>query len=113
MRLIYLTLMATIACMALLASCASQPPLINKPSFVDPDRFAGDWYVISNIPYFGERNKVDSKTTYRRSGSNTFDDIFEARDGGFDSKVTTLVGKAKSLNDRNTRWQSTFYWVMR
>jgi len=97
----------------LLSSCATHPPLPKTASYVDRDRFEGEWYVISNIAYFGERNKVASKSIYKRRGDNLFDDIFESRSKNFDQDAKRLVGKIKSLNDDNTRWQSTFYWVMR
>ncbi|MFT5571511.1 MAG: lipocalin [Cryomorphaceae bacterium] len=38
-------------CMAtLLASCTSYPDLKSTIDYIDQDRFAGEWYVISNIP---------------------------------------------------------------
>jgi len=96
----------------LLMGCATHLPLQTE-SYVDADRFIGEWYVISNIPYFAERNKVASKTIYRKVGENQYQDIFESRDGSFDSEIDQLVGSVKSLNAQNTQWQSTFYWVMR
>lgn len=97
---------------ALLTACTTHQPL-QKTDYVDPARFTGDWYVISNIPYFAERNKVGSKTTYLKVGDNDYQDIFESRDGSFDNQPETMVGKAKSLNTQNTEWQSTFYWIVR
>jgi len=92
--------------------CSTHLPL-QTVNYIDPDSFAGEWYIISNIPYFAERNKVDSKTTYLKIGPNQYQDIFESRDGSFDQDMDKLVGKVKSLNKQNTQWQSTFYWVMR
>lgn len=97
---------------ALLTACASYPPLEIAAS-VDAERFKGSWYVIANIPYFAERNKIASKTTYRHRKGKLYDDIFEARDGSFDNTPKKIVGKVKSLNDDNTVWRSTFYWVFR
>jgi len=95
-----------------LSACASYPP-IEKAASVDAKKFVGDWYVIANIPYFAERNKVGSKTTYRHRKGNLYDDIFEAHDKNFDSPRKEIVGKVVSLNEENTVWRSTFYWVLK
>lgn len=95
------------------SSCASYPPLNKTADYVDPDQFAGQWYIISNIPYFAERDKVASRTTYTRRGTNAFDDVFESKEKSFDAELDRLVGSVKSLNEQNNRWQSTFYKVLR
>jgi len=96
-----------------LSACASPPPLNKTADYVDPSKFAGQWYVISNIPYFGERNKVASRTNYIRRGPNLFDDIFESKSKSFDNELKRLRGTVKSINEQNTRWQSTFYKVFK
>ena len=106
------SLILVVAAVTTLAACATYPP-IEKAPYVDVDRFKGSWYVIANIPYFAERNKVGSKTTYLPRKGKLYDDIFEARDGNFDSELKKLVGSARSLNEDNNEWRSTFYWVMR
>ncbi len=110
-RKLRLSALLTIS-LILVAACASYPPL-ERASSVDAERFKGSWYVIANIPYFAERNKVASKTTYRHRKGNLYDDIFEARDGSFDKEPKKIVGKVKSLNNDNTVWRSTFYWIFR
>ena len=92
-------------------ACTTHPPL-KEARYIDPDRFVGDWYVIANIPYFAERNRVDSKTTYIKRGPNKYDDIFQSRSKSFDNEMETLKGSAKSLNANNTEWLSRFYWIM-
>jgi len=86
--------------------------LISSIDYVDLEKFSGQWYVISNIPYFAERDKVATKTTYTRSGPKSFDDIFESKDGAFDLSMDRIVGRAESLNEKNTKWRSTFYWLI-
>ena len=95
-----------------LTGCANHQPL-KKADFVDSEKFSGEWYVIANIPYFAEKNKVGSKTTYLHRKGNLYDDIFEAHDDNFDSDFKKLTGKVKSLNAQNNEWRSTFYWVLR
>ena len=96
-----------------LSACATtkHPPLQTAP-YVDPDRFDGQWYVIANIPYFAERDKVDSRTIYKHRKGNLYDDIFISRDKSFDAKEDVLKGKVRILNENNTKWRSTFYWVV-
>jgi len=94
-----------------LSACTTYPPL-EKAKYVDAERFKGSWYVIANIPYFAERNKVASKTTYKHRQGSVYDDIFEARDGDFSSEPKKIKGKARSLNEQNNEWRSTFYWVL-
>lgn len=96
-----------------LAACVSHPPLTKIADSVDPDKFAGQWYVISNIPYFAEHNKVASRTTYTRRDANLFDDLFESKDKSFDAEIKRLAGTVKSMNDENNQWQSTFYKVLK
>ena len=106
-------LSALLLILVCISGCTSYPPLNKTADYVDPDRFAGQWYVISNIPYFAERNKVASRTTYKRRGDNLFDDIFESKNKSFDAELKRLEGTVKSINDENTRWQSTFYKVIK
>lgn len=103
---------ATLLATLLLIGCASHPPFSQQPDYVDADRFMGEWYSISNIPYFAERGKVATKTTYIRRGPNQYDDIFESRNKNFSAPVKKLTGTMKSINANNTEWQSTFYKVI-
>lgn len=105
-------LIALLSCLFLLSACATHPPL-QQAKYVDPDRFAGEWFVIANIPYFGERNKVESRTSYIKQGPNDYADIFAAKTGSFDAPLEETVGRARSLNDSNTEWLAVFYWVFR
>jgi len=59
-----------------IASCTHHEALTKTASYVDKDKFSGRWYTISNIPYFAEKGKVASMTTYNRVGPNSFEDIY-------------------------------------
>lgn len=87
-------------------------PLISSIDYVDQGQFSGKWYVIANIPYFAEKGKVATTTTYIRNSPNSFDDVFESKDGGFDKPTDTIIGNAISLNPNNTKWRSSFYWLI-
>ncbi|MBX2848756.1 MAG: lipocalin family protein [Acidiferrobacterales bacterium] len=112
-----LILSVTIGAIALIAivsavSNSFHPPL-QTADYVDSNRFTGEWYVISNIPYFAERNKVASKTTYLKIGEHDYQDIYEAKEGSFENQYELTIGRAKCLNDERTKWQSTFFGFMR
>jgi len=87
-------------------------PFNTNIDYIDQEKFSGEWYVISNIPYFAEKGKVATKTTYTRRGPGLFDDIFESKDGSFDKPIDKITGQATSLNKQNTKWKSTFYWFI-
>lgn len=109
---ILISVLATLLVGVLWINSLSHPPL-KTTEYVDSDRFTGEWFVISNIPYFAEKNKVASKTTYMKIGDRMYQDIFEYKEGSFDNKLEVNVGKAKCLNSEHTLWQSTFFGIMR
>ena len=106
-----LGIIAILALLATLAACSSTKPL-QSAAQVDIERFGGEWYVIANIPYFMERNRVASKTIYERTGPTTFNDIFVSKRGSFDAQSKRVAGKLKSISDDHTQWQARFYWVL-
>ena len=108
----FLILLQTIVYLSLLG-CSSEPTVLKAVESIDVDQFMGEWYVISNIAYFAENNKVGSKTTYLRAPDNTYQDIFESKDGSFNNETDKLIGSIKSTNVSNSKWESTFYWVIR
>ena len=100
--------------MAGLAGCAAGgrdlPPL-ETVERVDLDRFMGRWYVIANIPYFGERDAVDSRAIYRPRDDGRMDDIFVYRDGTFDAPLEEREGVAWVVDETtNARWKVRFIW---
>jgi len=106
----YLAVITLLSCLA--ACTAKNYPPLQTASYVDPDKFAGRWFVIANIPYFAERNKVGSQTIYRKRKDRLYDDIFVARNKNFSNPEKSLKGSVRILNDTNTRWKSTFYWIL-
>ena len=66
------------------------PPLTHFINHVDADQFKGDWFIISNIPYFAERNKVASKASYIKLGDNKFKDVFTSQERSFQAPVETV-----------------------
>lgn len=109
----------TLQCLAamlmaiLVAGCASMrgtEPLETVES-VDLDRYMGQWYVIANIPYFGERGNVAGRAIYRPRDDGRMDDIYLYRKGDFDSPEQRLEGVAWVVDETSqARWKVRFYW---
>ena len=49
---------------AFISGCATQTAPLRTVQHVDLKRYMGDWRVISNIPYFAEKGRVDSVESY-------------------------------------------------
>lgn len=99
-----------------LSGCAMMrggPPLETVDQ-VDLDRYMGQWYVIANIPYFGERGNVAGQAIYRLREDGRIDDIYRYRDGSFDEPVEQMEGVAWVVDEEsNAQWKVQFYWPIR
>ena len=100
------------ACLGIMSFSKESYPPLQTTNKIEIEQFLGDWYSISNIPYFGEKNKIASKTTYKQIEPNLFQDIYTYRNGSFNSPEKSIIGKTTSLNESNTKWKSTFYWII-
>ena len=106
-----------IAAVALLAACATRkdataPPL--APSIqVDLERYMGEWYVIANIPYFGERGNVAARDVYTLAPDGTVDTVYRYRKG-FDKpeKSTGSTGLVQA-GTGNAFWRIRFFGVLK
>lgn len=100
----------------LVSGCAMMrggPPL-ETVDRVDLERYMGEWYVIANIPYFGERGNVAGRAIYRMRDDGRIDDIYRYRDGDFDAPVEEMTGVAWVVDgDTNAEWKVQFYWPIR
>jgi len=96
-----------------LTGCAvfrNDPPLETVDA-VDLDRYMGEWYVIANIPYFGERGNVAGRAIYRARDDGRMDDIYLYRDGSFDEPEERLEGVAWVVDEQTrARWKVRFFW---
>lgn len=105
----------TTAAVLVLSGCALLAPKEPLPTVesVDLDRYMGQWYVIANIPYFGERGNVAGRAIYRQRDDGRMDDIYIYKKGDFDAPDERLEGVAWVVND-NTRaeWKVRFYWPL-
>lgn len=108
--------MIAILGLVMLSGCAMMrggPPLETVDD-VDLERYMGEWYVIANIPYFGERGNVAGRAIYRMRDDGRMDDIYRYRDGNFDAPVEEMAGVAWVVDeDSNAEWKVQFYWPIR
>ena len=73
------------------AGCATLPAAdeIRTESYVDLERFMGEWYVIASIPTAIEKNAYNATETYRLDDDGTIATTFSFRKGDFDGKQKT------------------------
>ena len=89
-----------------------KPPLQTVKK-VDLPRYMGDWRVIANIPYFAEKNCIDSIETYQQRPDGTIDNIFTFRKGSFSSPQKQVRAQAVVFNHQtNAEWRITFFKII-
>ncbi len=72
--------------------------------------FAGTWYVVANIPYLMERNRVAARVEYIARGDGRYRDLYIARKGSFDAPEKTLEALTWSLDPpRNSKWRTRYF----
>jgi apolipoprotein D and lipocalin family protein len=100
-------------CLALLLGACSTvklPPLQTQAE-VDLPRFMGRWYVIANIPYRAEKNKVGTYVEYRPRPDGRMDDLYFFQKRDFRAPVQQWSGVAWVVDTKtNARWLAQFIW---
>mgnify|MGYP000399795343 CR=1 FL=1 len=71
------SLLVAFTAMVFLGGCASKGPEMKTVSYVDLERFMGDWYVIANIPTFIEKNAFNAVESYRLDSDGTVATTFK------------------------------------
>ena len=107
--------LVTAAAVLLLSGCALLAPKapIETVDSVDLDRYMGQWYVIANIPYFGERGNVAGRAIYRQRDDGRMDDIYIYKKGAFDAPDERLEGVAWVVDEASrAEWKVRFYWPL-
>ena len=92
------------------------PPISRMPksplrtvSMVDLPRFMGDWRVIANIPYFAEKNTVDSVESYALRPDGTIANWFVYKKHSFDAEQKRFDFTAEVVNkETNAEWRVRF-----
>jgi apolipoprotein D and lipocalin family protein len=107
-------LWAAVAALSLLGGCASKGPEMKTVSYVDLERFMGDWYVIANIPTFLEKGAHNAVETYALNEDGTIATTFVFRADSFDGeeKRYTPKGFVKDT-ETNALWGMRFIWPIK
>ena len=103
-------ILASLATSLLLGACAthSKPPL-RTVAHVDLKRYSGDWRVIANIPYWAEKDCVDSIESYGVRPDGKLANWFRSRKGSFDAPQKRVDFVAEVVNPRtNAEWRVHF-----
>ncbi|HEX8297261.1 MAG TPA: lipocalin family protein [Chthoniobacteraceae bacterium] len=111
-----LAVAALCAVALIFAGCGLLPKRKSKPisskgplrtvQHVDLARFMGDWRIIANIPYSGEKGRVDSITSYALRPDGKIENWFTYRKKSFSSPQITVKAEAEVVNaETNAEWK--------
>jgi apolipoprotein D and lipocalin family protein len=82
-------------------------------SHVDLQRYMGDWRVIANIPYFGEKGCVDSIESYALRPDGRIDNYFRYRKNSFDAPQKKMTALAWVYDHKtNAEWRVRFFGLI-
>ena len=100
---------------SLLAGCATDGgrPMETVP-YVDLERFAGDWYVVANIPTGIEKGAHNAVESYALNPDGTVATTFRFNKDSFDGPLKTYHPKGFVLDKKtNARWGMQFIWPIK
>ncbi len=87
---------------------AKLAPLTTQAT-IDLPRYMGRWWVIANIPYWGERGKVETADVYALLPDGRIDNVFVYRKA-FDKPVKEMKARGTVLpGTNNAKWQIAFF----
>ena len=88
------------------------PPL-RTVEHVDLPRYMGDWRVIAIIPYFAEKDAVDSVESYALRADGRIANWFTYRKKSFDAPQQKFTALAWVKNHTtNAEWRVRFYGLI-
>jgi apolipoprotein D and lipocalin family protein len=106
--------LAVLVLASLSMGCSSMKEPLRPVAQVDLQRYMGDWYVIANIPYFAEKNCLDSIESYALRADGRIDNWFTCRKGSFDAPMERKVNAIATVQDQvsNAVWRVSFFKVI-
>jgi apolipoprotein D and lipocalin family protein len=106
--------MLALLLMALASGCTSMKEPLRPVAHVDLPRYMGDWYVIANIPYFAEKNCVDSIESYALRSDGDIDNWFSCRNKSFDAPMKRKATARAVVEDKvsNAVWHVKFFKII-
>ncbi|MEX1117715.1 MAG: lipocalin family protein [Terrimicrobiaceae bacterium] len=103
MRILTVTLLPLLA--MLLASCATTPPP-KTVDHLDLQKFMGDWYVISYLPWFAEKGNVNTMDIYELRPDGKINVTYAFRKKSLDAPRKEWRAKARVFNkETNAHWK--------
>ena len=113
MRSVFMSFVLVVAG-SFVAGCASVNQPLETVPHVDLSRYMGDWNVIANIPYFAEKNCVDSVESYALRSDGKIDNWFACRDKSFDAPLKRKASALITVKDTasNAVWSVKFFKVI-
>jgi apolipoprotein D and lipocalin family protein len=98
----------------ILMGCASMTTPMQTVPHVDLPRYMGDWYVIAEIPYFAEKDCVDSIESYALRPDGDIDNWFTCRKKSFEAPMKRLVTTKARVVDKSTNasWRVRFFKIL-
>ncbi len=102
-----------IAGLSMLTACASSGEPLTLAPRVDPDRYAGRWYIIANIPYFAEKGNVGSYFDVSFQPGGKLTDVYTGRSHTFDAPPKSYTMSGYIVPDtNNARWRESPFWPL-
>jgi apolipoprotein D and lipocalin family protein len=102
--------------LVVIGGCQSslQLPAIRTAESVDLNHFAGDWFVIANIPTFIETAAFNAVESYAKLVNGRVATTFAFNKGGFNGvrKVYRPTGFVRE-NTGNAVWGMQFFWPIK
>ncbi len=97
--------------LVMMMACSSPTVPVQTMSYVDINKFMGDWYVIANIPTFIEKGAHNAIESYKQNEDNTIATTFSFNDGSFNGKRKVYQPKG-FIKDKQTNatWGMQFIW---
>lgn len=102
--------------MILVGGCqlASNLPPIRTAESIDLNRFAGDWFVIANIPTFIETDAYNAVESYAKPVNGRVATTFTFNKGGFEGERKTYQPTAfVREGSGNAVWGMQFVWPIK
>jgi apolipoprotein D and lipocalin family protein len=106
--------MLALLVVAIASGCTSMKNPLRPVAHVDLPRYMGDWYAIANIPYFAEKNCVDSVESYALRSDGDIDNWFTCRNKSFDAPMKRKANALAVIDDKasNAVWHVKFFKVI-
>jgi apolipoprotein D and lipocalin family protein len=115
-RLFCLTVLAVLSSFSVfnLTGCASMNDPLRTVAHVDLPRYMGDWFVIGEIPYFAEKDCVDSIESYALRPDGKIDNWFTCRKKSFDAPLERKATAVATVVDTtsNAVWRIKFFKII-